>query len=291
MKILCTRLASVAALVLLTAGPALAQKQVKPADADLKAPEIYRLTVYNGPNRSVHYVTNSYMSPSDQEALRNLERAENELILVDQLLALRSQYVADERVLEAKRRTMQELLYGYNNTDSYSLSGTGSNYYTTFPTPLFGYNGIYGAWGRGYGYGDYASALSTTTNHTLAVGVGPEGAIKEALATSLTAPAIADMSSAASRGYHAALSRVYDIERVREGMGLPKVRVADVPAGPHTVYLTDGSKITGTIVKEDADWITIKVGMGKEAVQEKVRTSLVTRITRADGAVAPADNK
>lgn len=293
----CTPLLTAAA-VLLLASPAWAQKMVKPAKADLdRPPDVYRMEIYNGPMRTVHYVTPSYMSPGDSASLRELEKAENELALVDQFFNLRAQYAMNEQALEAKRRTMQELLYGYNRDES-----TSYNYGASGPAVALGaggivggYPGMYGFLGNGWGGNWYGQgAASSDTSHTLAVGVGMnEGAIKTAMAQNLMSPALSEGAALAYRNYKAALARIDDSPRLRDGMGLPESKVgAASPAGfdasADVIFLKDGSKIMGKIAKEDADWLTVETA-GKRT--EKVRMTEVTRISRAGEAVKPASDK
>jgi hypothetical protein len=287
-----------AAAVVLLASPAWAQKlePVKPADAD-RPPDVYRMEIYNGPMRTVHYVTPSYMSPGDSASLRELERTENELALVDQFFNLRVQYAMNEQALEAKRRTMQELLYGYNRDES-----TSYNYNASGPAAVWpGYGGIVGGFPGMYGYlggnwwgGGWGGQVggSDNTSHTLAVGVGMnEGAIKTALAQNLMSPAPSEGAALASRNYKAALAAIYDNPRLVAGLGLPKTgpgTLTEFDPNASVVYLKDGSKFTGKITKQDADWITLE--MDKPKRTEQVRMSEVTRISHGSG-VKPAGNK
>src|SRR5438067_397022 len=78
---------------------------VKPAAAPA-GPEVHRMVIVNGPTTTVHYFSVG-LSTSDQAALRDLERAENDAAYADDLQALRRQYVADELQLEPHRRTVQ----------------------------------------------------------------------------------------------------------------------------------------------------------------------------------------
>jgi hypothetical protein len=294
----CTPLLTAAA-VLLLASPAWAQKMVKPAKGDLdRGPDVYRMEVYNGPMRTVHYVTPSYMSPSESASLRELERAENELALVDQMFNLRSQYALNEQALEAKRRTMQELLYGYNRDESssYNIGASGPAFtgYGGFGGIVGGYPGMYGFAGSGWGGNWYGQAAAAgNTSHSLAVGVGMnEGAIKTAMAQNLLSPALSDSAALAYRNYRGALARLDESPRLRDGMGLPELKGgAASPAGfdanADVIYLKDGSKISGKIAKEEADWLTVETA-GKRT--EKVRTTEVTRISRG-GDAKPASNK
>ena len=55
------------------------------------------------------------------------------------------------------------------------------------------------------------------------------------------------------------------------------------------VVLKDGTRIQGKITKEDADWLTIQVGL-KNPREEKVRMSEVMRVSKESGGVKPAGN-
>jgi len=284
-----------AAAVLLLASPAWAQKMVKPAKGDLdRPPDIYRMEIYNGPMRTVHYVTPSYMSPGDSSSLRELEKAENELALHDQWYNVRAMYAVNEQALEARRRTMQDLLYGYNRDESSSYNyGAGGI--------LPGYGGMYGYLGTGW-YGGYYAQSSGDTQHSLAVGVGAnEGAIKTAFAQTLMSPAHSEAAALAYRNYQAALARLDASPRLRDGMGLPesagpRAMPAEFDPTADVVYLKDGSKLSGKITKEDADWITVETRADKAKRTERVRASEVTRVSRGGGggakpAIEDKDNK
>ncbi len=69
------------------------------------------MVIQSGANRTVHYFSPNG-SPSEQAALKNLERAENEATYADALLDLRRQYVGTEAAMEPRRRKQQLSLYG-----------------------------------------------------------------------------------------------------------------------------------------------------------------------------------
>src|SRR4051812_10024596 len=94
----------VAVLGLLLTGAARAQ-DVRPAAATAdRGP--HRMEIWNGPIRTVHYFP-SGNSPGEALSLRELARAENEADNLDDLQALRRQYLAGERILEARRQRTQ----------------------------------------------------------------------------------------------------------------------------------------------------------------------------------------
>ncbi len=112
-------------LALLSGSPFLTSahaQETKPAAP--RGPEARRIEVYNGPIRTVTYDLTG-LSPRLQASYRQLELAENELSLTDQLGALKQEYVNNERRLEARRTWLQ--LYGYPSPGygSYGFGGGG----------------------------------------------------------------------------------------------------------------------------------------------------------------------
>src|SRR5436309_545657 len=75
------------------------QETVKPAVAERPRTGVFRMEIQSGPNRTVHYFSESG-SPGELSALRDLERSENELSYVDNLQALRRQYITNEQGLD-----------------------------------------------------------------------------------------------------------------------------------------------------------------------------------------------
>jgi hypothetical protein len=247
-------------------------------------PDVHTMEIYNGPMRTVHYIYTG-RSPGDQAALRDLENAENNMALQDRLLALQRQYVADESALESRRRTMQELLYGYSTTSAATASsGVGFG---------FGYPGYFGYGGFG-GYGNYPSVgVSTsgtsTSNASLAYGVGDEGAIKTAMAPMLARQATEDSRARASQSLARAWDRVgasptlmAALNMRAGGVGVP---VAHGSGAAVTVTLKNGTKIEGRLVREDADRLVVET----DNQEMEIRQSEVATVARPKaGGVAPA---
>lgn len=150
--------------------------------AQTKDTASHRLEIYNGPYRTVHYFADG-ASAAEQDKLRERERTENEAALTDQVHALLRQYVADESLLERRRRDVQWLYYGHSNVTTSTFSPYGYGYYA----PYYGYYGPYTSYGYyGYGYpygGDFTSVTSTNG----LFGVGDEGRMKAELAKVLAA--------------------------------------------------------------------------------------------------------
>jgi hypothetical protein len=85
--------AAVLTALVLATGP-LAAQEARPA------PQIHKLTIYNGNTRTVTYSVQNG-SPRLRARVRALQYAENEVMLVEQLQQLKMDYVANERALEA----------------------------------------------------------------------------------------------------------------------------------------------------------------------------------------------
>jgi hypothetical protein len=257
------------ALGLLLAATAAWAQDKKAAPPPEERGFVHRMVIYNGPVRTVHYI-NRGLSPGEQAAARDLERAENEVALADQLLDLRIQYVADEQALQAHRRHMQELLYGYSSQTTAQagvFSGPGYGY-----SPYYGYGGY---WGRGWGggWGGYASVSSSAFN-SLAYGVGDEGVIKSEMARTLAGQAVPEYAARAGQGLSAALARASQYESFRSALGLrakepppPEESTSAFPADAAVVVtrLRDGKseKVEGKFVSSDKDWLVIQTKDGR----------------------------
>jgi hypothetical protein len=240
-------------------------------------PGVHKMVVLSGGSTAVHYFGQG-LSPGEDAALRDLERAENEANQAADLQALRRQYVADEQLLQARRTAVQFGLYGRSITDT-----------TASAFAFGGYGGYYGGYypWYGYGYGSFGApygfvADSRTVNQSLANGVGDEGRIKEAMAQVVAAASTPEASTAAARAYTAAIGRAAESDNLRAALNLGGkggVAAAAAELSPHVkLTLKDGDKtVEGTLVSEDADWITVDTG-NKEEVS--VRKADVTRITR-----------
>ena len=140
--------------------------QEKPSEP--RKVEPFRMEIYNGPVRTVHYFS-AGASKAEQSELREVERSENEASLADQLLDLRRQYVSNERFLENRRREVQHLNYGYYSTNNY------------------GYYSPYAYYGNFWNGNPYWPGLGSGTVSQGLFGVGDEGVIKTEIAKTLAA--------------------------------------------------------------------------------------------------------
>src|SRR5689334_15905739 len=158
------RVGSAACFLLALAWTASAQE--KPP-AQSKEPASHRMEVYNGPYRSVYYFSDGG-SAADQAKLRDAERGENEAAVADQVHALLRQYLADESLLQRRRRDVQLLFYGHSNViNEWLIGGQVAGAYPYgfgYDGPYYGYYAPYGSYGyAGYGY-PYGAGTVTSMN-------------------------------------------------------------------------------------------------------------------------------
>jgi hypothetical protein len=295
-----------AAVALLWASAALAQDDpVKPTargdkepprravPADSKDAAAHRLEIYNGPVRTVHYFTHG-LSTNDQSVLRDLESAENELTLAEQMAALRYQYVRDEQTLQSARKAMLEQL-------AIPTMGPITGVYPDEIVPvdlsaIAANTGYYRGWAGSYWptYGGYPYATNGASSYNYpsgAYGGAPqslamtvdESRLKTELVQNMVKQDTPERVAMLRRNRDVAMSRAAGSERLRADLNLPKsdIRGADYPVGerspgdPINVTLKAGDPIKGKLVREDNDRIVIDTG--KEDVE--IRRSEAMRIT------------
>jgi hypothetical protein len=265
-------------------------QDVKPADIKpaQNSPSVHQMTIYNGPNRTVRYFTTS-PSLSEQNALRDLERAENEAQYAGDLLDLRRQLVSSEMALDPARRYMQDIMYGMSRDRSRSSSLSGSDYLVgSINGGVIG--GAFGGWGGGWGYpyGDvfnnvavgpsYSQNRSVRTVENVAYGIGPDGVIKEALAPVIARQATPEYAAQTTKAYQDALASAVGATSRPARAGQEVVGAGGLGSLYRpmvNVLMKGGEKIEGLLVKEDPDWLLIDT----EKEEVRVRTSEVARIT------------
>ncbi len=267
---------------------------VKPAVGERYSgrPGVQQMEIYNGATRTVRYFDRN-LSPSESSMLREMERLENEAGYVGDLQALKRQYVASERLTELNRRIVQLSLYGRElSRTSYATT------YADYGYPSYGYGAYRAAGFYGYPYGGngYANSMavggaSATEKYSLANGVGPQGAITDALAGVLAQQSTPEYAASVERAYDRVAMRASASPDLRAAMRLPdpaKYRYLDAPAGRYTVTLKDGEKIYGKSMSEDKDMYVIETaGDGKT----RVLKSEVKRIDDAGSGFKPAADR
>lgn len=108
-----------------------ADDKIRPADRD-KDSNVHKLTIQNGQTRTVNYFSTTG-SPSEDSALKELTRAENEATYAEDLNALRQQYLNTERAMESRRRQVQMALYGRSVETNTSATNKVSGYSPYLP--------------------------------------------------------------------------------------------------------------------------------------------------------------
>jgi hypothetical protein len=258
--------------------PAAPGQQVKPADDDTTPPPgAFRQEIWNGPNRTVRYEGKG-LTPGEQATLRNLERAENEAAVADDLAALRREYVSNERVMENRRHNVQLSLYGY--ASSYGASAYAGSGFAAYPyVAPYGYPYVSNPFG-------YAGALAASSStNSLAFGMGDEGAIKTEMARTLATEAASDRLALAARSLENARAQWAVWERLRSPKGDRNggiiVAGNEQPDRGREIIATvilkgDQKPVKGTLVSENPEWVT--VATDNEVMS--VRMSEVVRIDR-----------
>jgi len=251
--------------------------------------KVTRMEIFDGSRQTVRYFSDN-VSPGESSTLRDVERLENEMSYLNNLQALKSQYVTSERLMETHRRIVQRQLYGQESTRS-TYGSVVSNYgYGGYNYPSFGLNG-YG----NYGYGNSGTMAtagdSSTVTQTLADGVGPEGKIKEAMATVLASQATPEYASKIDRAYDVAMMRASSSPTLAVALGVRTdaesrrrdgnlLAGAEMPlAAPVVVTLQDGERILGDKITEKGDFYVVDKANGSE----EVRKTAVMRIQRGKG--------
>jgi hypothetical protein len=249
-------------------------------------PSVHQMEIYNGTHHRVRYFGIN-VSPGESASLRDLERAENEAIYVTNLQALKQQYAADEREMEARRLMVQKKLYGTSITSTF-YGGVGGAYptwgtsgyplNTLFPYPYRGDFG-YPAFGYGAGLAGYGGGGSTTVTRSLAFGQGDEGRIKDAMAQVLANQATPDYAASVDRALDRAVVRAASSPAIRLALGLPDrsrnpLAFAAAESAPVTITLKSGETLTGTKMESTKEWMILTTADGRKVY---VRPSEVTR--------------
>jgi hypothetical protein len=242
--------------------------------------KVHRMEITVGNVRTVQYYSLSN-SPGEQAALRDLERAENEAAYVENLAALRRQYVANELAFAPRRHAVQMALYGTATETTFGSFLAG----TTVGASGYAYPYMFGGWANGYGYSAGVSPAffnSTTVSQSLAYGVGDEGRLKTALAPVIAAQATPEYAASVSRGYASAVAGASRFPEYRKWAGLSgEVRLVDFGVEKPrkgTVTLKNNDKITGLVSEEGGDWVVVKT----DTQTVKVRASEVRMVALDD---------
>jgi len=263
------------AALVLAVGAAWAQNKaddpkVKPVTGDDKfkdEPGVHRMEIYNGPLRTVHYIYRG-LSPSEAQAVRELERAENETTLANELLMLRLQYASGERGLDAERRFSQQQLYGFSESGGVSAAASYAQH-VVYPYGYIGTGRGWGGWGwGGYGGGGYsgsvAGGFTSTDAVSLGFGVGDEGRVKTEVAHILAQQATPEYAAKVGQDLSTASIRAASFPVVKNNLGLKDPAIGEAGFGSGhkvVVHLKDGKKLEGEEMASDnpAVWYYLKL--------------------------------
>lgn len=244
------------------AAPAATEAAPYPASA-------HRLIVFEGPNRSVHYITAGNVSTADRLAAYELERAENALTYYRGLQRLKQQYINSERILEPQRRYVQEQLYGTQIAINGSSVG-----YTGGSSGGWGGPFVWGGFGYPRSFGGYVGASSYQILRSLQFGMGDEGVIKNALVQGMAADASPDRAAGLLRDYDAAAARAAASPLLSRDLGLSK---DSATYGARELSFTKGSKVTiwvgndkytGTVKEDRRGWVVLQTDKGELTVRK-----------------------
>jgi len=272
-----------------------------PAFAQPAGGKVTRTQIINGGTVTVRYST-AGLSPGEAQSVKDIERLENESNYLRGLNDLKREYVANERALAAQRLVTQQQLYGTN------ISRTGLS--LPFTAPLYGRYGFggFGGFGSGfyggaaplytgyglggYGLGGGAPGL-TTTNRSLANGVGDEGSIQSSMAAALARQSSEEYAETVARSLDRVLVRASESPNLRVALHLPAGRrpgtgdggirtVGDEVKSGVLLTLKSGEKVLGQKMEERGAWFLVKLKSGRTL---RVRESEVLRIESGDGDV------
>jgi hypothetical protein len=251
---------------------------------------VYRMEIYEGPNRTVYYF-GSGASSSEKATLSELQRAENEMDYLNKLQTLRRLYVNNELTLQPQRLYVQEQLYGtqisYGQTSLLAGYGYGGGY------GMGGFNNYVNAYGPytssfnpyGGGFSGYLGGGSTQVVRSLAYGMGDEGVLKNNIAPVIAQQmASPEYAQKVLHDYQTALGEVAATPRLARGLRLDGHRPAEgapVEFGrdrpPVTLTLKNGDRVEGSTMKDEGDFYVVDTPRG----QTSVRKTEVVRIDKA----------
>jgi len=231
------------------------------------------MEIFNGPYRTVRYFSQD-QSASEQNTLRDLARAENEASVADQWLALREQYLRNERALENQRHAVNRIYYGYSTTEATAL--------TPFsPAPSFPGLAPFGvglAGGVSTGFplaGVFSPGSPGVGSSGLEHDIGSEGVLKRELAKVIASQVTPEHLAKVYRKRDNALARVAPSASPRNGVRLASFESTE--EAPDIITLKDGSRLAGTVVREENDWLHLDTGVQKV----RIRKDEVARIAQA----------
>jgi hypothetical protein len=253
---------------------------------------VYRIELYAGPSRTVRYMFSGDVPSHEREVALDMQRAENEMMYVQDMERLKQAYVNGERIAEAHRQDVQRQLYGTSITTGRDLSRSGGGRYLSGYGGLYGGYGLYGGglgflggygmYGMGYspygiggygtragGYNSYSGESWQTVNRSLQNGVGDEGKLKDAMAQAVAKQSTPEYATEAQHHYEKAVARTAEAPMVARAMSLPKTTGPAVAYEPsftrdsHVVVWVGGDKYDGTVKEDHPGWVVLTTDEGE----------------------------
>jgi len=269
-------------LGVVTATMAYAQPKTPPARKTEPPASVHKMVIFEGPNRSVHYIAAGNLSTSDRLTAYELQRAENDLTYMSDLQSLKQQYVNSERILEPQRRYVQEQLYGTQiryGSSSYGYGTYGNNGYNYgFQTYGPYFFGLYGNNWRG-GFSGYAGSTSSAVTRSLQFGMGDEGRFKDAMVQVIARDSAPDHVVGVLRNYDAVMGRAASSAVLSRDLSLQKEPATystyepSFAKGNKVTLWLGNDKYTGTVKDDRAGWVVLQTDKGEVTV----RKSEITR--------------
>jgi hypothetical protein len=293
----------------------------RPAEQIKASGAIHRIELLSGPNRSVQYTFSGEVPTQEREAAVELQRAENELMYVQDLERLKQQYINGERAMEPVRRGVQRDLYGRSITTTGDISNYGGRYGNGYGYGLYGggyglyggglgfyggglgfYGGGLGLYGGGMGYpygfgglgnrsgfNGYTGDASQTVTRSLQNGVGDEGRIKDAMAPAIAKQIEPEYASETLRHYERAVSRAVSMPMLAKTLSVPRTATASADYEPsykkdsHVVLWIGDDKYRGTVKADQPGWVVLDTEEGEVSLRK-------SQIMRSQVLARPAPN-
>lgn len=246
--------------------------------------KVWPLVIYNGSQRTIRYFSQG-LSNSEQQTLRELEHAQNELSYLQGLQQLRLSSIKNEQIMAAQQRAGTRVLRDVTTIDNSSFS-TGFRTFGRSGLGLpVGFRSFGGGFGFGSGFGGVSQITSASRNRSRVIerGAGDPTPFQQEMAKTLANQASPEYLQQAFYNVQSAMSKAQRSENLSTALGLKKPAegggIAEVAYGSGSAIqltLKDGEVLKGSFVSETGDWITVAT----EAGHESIRKAEVKRIVR-----------
>jgi hypothetical protein len=246
-------------------------KDVAPA-ANVKQTSFPKMEIFNGTARSVHYYGDA-SNLSEQVALADLERAENELAYTRQLQMLKTLYVQDDAALQGARRAADERIL---DRTAWFSTGIYPDLLPVVDTEGFRVRGDRWWWPGYSGWHDYSGAYGNGNNASLPLAVsGPGGqnwAVGPPTGGWLKTELSRQVANQATPEFRAEARRDLGVALASLGKASGNILPAGMPR-KMKVTLKGGKTYEGSVVKDDANFLTLDTdGSQVDIAQSEILT-------------------